>query len=131
MHGSFCVMKRIRNSVSFGFISFCLLALALLVPDIVSATSYITGNTLSTTTAFPGQTITFNFQINNPNSFNVSTTLGAQIRPSGTSNWIDNYSNDKNIILPPGTSSSPGSIRYPQMEMSQIQLNLAAMTSAG
>ena len=73
----------------------------------------ITSQSLSTTTANPGETITFSYQINNPNSFNVDVTLGAQIRPSASSAWIDDWNNDKDVTLPPGTSSHSRQYQIP------------------
>jgi len=73
----------------------------------------ITGNTLSTATANPGEVITFNYQINNPNSFNVDVTLGAQIRPTGLSTLIDDMNNDKDVTLPPGYSSHSRQFQIP------------------
>jgi hypothetical protein len=79
----------------------------------VTSPPQIIDKSLSTSTANPGQTITFNYTINNPNSTSVNVTLGAQIRTSNSGQWIDDFNNDRTVTLPPGTSTHFRSFQVP------------------
>ena len=58
---------------------------------------------LSSSTAVPGQSLTVGYYVSNPSSSNISVGLGFSIRMSGTTSEIYDSANDKVYSLSPGS----------------------------
>ena len=59
--------------------------------------------TCNSTEVAPGETIYFNYYINNPLSESRQIGLGASIRKQGTSDWLENEDNDTKVTVSSGT----------------------------
>ncbi|MBD3353878.1 MAG: hypothetical protein GF364_20515, partial [Candidatus Lokiarchaeota archaeon] len=68
---------------------------------LVSADITIESCYLSTSSVWPGETVTLNYQIHNPTPFSISVGLGASLYHS---NYIDDSSNDVIVNVPSGYS---------------------------
>ncbi|MEW6510844.1 MAG: carboxypeptidase regulatory-like domain-containing protein, partial [Bacteroidota bacterium] len=73
----------------------------------VSMTPYITINSFSVspTTTYPGGRLTITYSLSNSSGSSQIVWLGASVKPNGTSNYLNDPSNDVSVSAPANTSN--------------------------